>query len=123
MTEQELQEAYDAATAAILAALDAAHIAMVDLKNVQKEIYSQAVALGMVDPNNPRADGPGKNQAKRIEAAVIVPVQSVASIHDHIKSARTLLIGTSPNLGALEDAGITVYDWQSEFNGTLPVTR
>lgn len=123
MTEQELQEAYDAATAEFLQALDAAHIALVDLQNVKKEIYRQAVALGMVDPENPRQDGPGKNQAKRIEAAVILPVENVATIHEHIKSARTLLIGTSPDLGALENAGLTVYDWLSEFNGIIPVER
>ena len=105
MTEQELQEAYDAATAEVFEALDVAHLALVELQNVKKEIQRQAVALGMVDSENPRKDGPGKNQAKRIEAAVVLPVENVPTIHAQIVTARTLLIGTSPNLGALGEAG------------------
>jgi hypothetical protein len=123
MTEEELQEAYEVATAEVFDALDAAHVALVELQNVKEEIQRQAVALGMVDPENPRQDGPGKNQAKRIEAAVVLPVENVATIHAQIVTARTLLIGTSPNVGALEEAGLYVYDWQSEFNGIIPVER
>lgn len=123
MTEQQLIEAYDAATAEVLQALDAAHVALVQLQNVKHEINRQTVELGMIDPKNPRQDGPGKNQAKRIEAAAVLPVENVASIHGQIVTARTLLLGTSPNLEALENAGLTVHNWQSEFNGIIPITR
>lgn len=123
MTEQELQEAYDAHVAEVFDALDAVHVALVDLQNVKKEIQRQAVALGMVDPNNPQQDGPGKNQAKRIEAAAVLSVDNVATLHMHILTARTQLIGTSPNVDALGEAGLIVYDWQSEFNGIIPTER
>jgi len=119
--QQNLIQEYDAAATEILASLDAVHVALVNLQNVKQQISCRVAELGMVDAAG--RDGPGKNLSKAVEAAVIVPVGNVASIHDHIKSARALLLGTSPNLGALEDAGITVYDWQSEFNGITPVTR
>lgn len=122
MTQQEdLIQAYDAATAELLESLDAAHIALVNLQSVKRQISDAVAELGMVDKAG--RDGLGKNLAKGVEAGVLLPVDNVASIHDHLKTARTLLLGTSPNLDRLENAGLTVYNWQDEFNGTIPAER
>ena len=121
MTEEELIEAYNTATAEVFEALDAAHVALVQLQSVKREISNQAVALGLVGIAG--RDGAGKNQAKRIEAAAVIRVENVSTIHGHLQSARTLLIGSSPDLGALGEAGMVVYNWQDEFNGIVPVER
>lgn len=122
MTEQEnLTQAYDAATAEIFEALDAVHIALVNLQNVKRQIAGRVADLGMVGIAG--KDGAGKNLAKAVEAAALLNVENVGSIHGHIMTARTLLIGSSPNLVTLGEAGLVVYDWQSEFNGIIPVER
>lgn len=122
MTEQDdLTQAYDAATAEILEALDAAHIAIVNLQNVKRQIAGRVADLGMVGIAG--KDGAGKNLSKAVEAAALLNVENVGSIHGHIMTARTLLLGSSPDLGKLANAGLAVYDWQSEFNGIIPVER
>ncbi len=122
MTEQtELTQAYDAATAEILEALDAAHIAIVHLQDVKRQIAGRVAELGLVGIAG--RDGQGKNLAKAVEAAALLNVENVGTLHGHIMAARTALLGNSPDLGALANAGLTVYDWRSEFNGIIPVER
>ena len=119
-TQNELVNAYDAAVSQLFEALDQAHIALVNLQAVKQEIDVQASNLGMIDPGG--HDGPGKNLAKAVEAAVFISVDKAPMIHGQIESARTLLIGPSPDVAKLQAAGLIVRDWKNE-RATLKAAR
>ena len=112
-TQEDLIQAYDEATAEILAGLDVAHVAMVKLRKVKQQIGVQVSELGMIDAAG--RDGPGKNLSKVVEASVVIPVENVATIHGHIETARTLLIGASPDVAKLQEIGLIVEDWKTEW--------
>jgi len=122
MTETtDFIQAYDAATAEVFQALDAAHVTLTNLQSVKRQLAARVSELGLVGIAG--KDGAGKNLAKAVEAGALLNVENVGSMHTHIMTARALLLGSSPNLGALAEAGLVFYDWRDEFDGIVPVER
>jgi hypothetical protein len=111
--QEELIQEYDNATAELFASLDAAHVALVNLRKVKQEISDQVSELGLIDSVG--RDGPGKNLSKAVEASVIISVENYGTIHGNIEAARALLLGSSPDLAKLQAAGFTVEDWRAEW--------
>lgn len=112
-TQEQLIQAYDEATAALLASLDGAHVALVNLRKVKQEIGNQVSALGLTDSIG--RDGPGKNLSKVVEASVVIPVENVGTLHGQIEIARNVLLSSSPDRAKLQAAGLTVEDWGTEW--------
>jgi len=103
-TESDLISSYDTKVAKIFTDLDALHVDLVQMQAIKDQISAL-----------------GKQVEMNIEAAVTIPINHVPTLHEHIKTVEDLIImGINKKCtdisGILSAAGVTVYDWQDEFN-------